>query len=181
MIAEEGEEGGYEDNTEIPKFWNADNYDAEVETTAMRRLNGIIGMSAPGTDPHTWRHDDERKYGIGKVRSPDLFYRTFGIDVKNRTMEMNLCMFVASVDMHDRFKPALRENGMGIDYELLDGFEFENRWPLDGWWHHRGDPEMYEAWITDAWDDEVEEEEEDVDTNMDDEDEGDRDDYEYEE
>mmetsp|Transcript_14090 Transcript_14090/g.41314 ORF Transcript_14090/g.41314 Transcript_14090/m.41314 type:complete len:493 (-) Transcript_14090:559-2037(-) len=131
-----------------PKFWNANNYDEDIEAMAILRLNKIIHSISPSwidtlenkmssDAPHLFW--DEEKYGIGTVRSPEKFYQTFGIDVQNQTMEMNLCMFVASPDMHNLFVKGLRENGMGIDYDRLDGFRYKNQYPKKYWWWYNGD------------------------------------------
>lgn len=121
----------------IPLYSDQENYDEEMEIKAMMRLTGIIHMSPPGVTPDQWRHDEERKYGIGKVRTPELFFETFGIHVDTQTLEENLCMFVASPEMHEMFVPHLRPDGMGIDYSKLGGFRFKDRWPKrEYWWEH---------------------------------------------
>ena len=52
-------------------------------TALLRRATSVIGM-APDVDPSTWDHSEIDKYGLGKVRPLDLFYRLFAIDVKKR-------------------------------------------------------------------------------------------------
>ena len=133
----------------IPKFDDANDYDMNVAINAMMRLNGIIHMSGPKVRTSMWMHDEKAKYGIGNVRSPELFFDTFGINLQNQTVKDNLCMFVATGEMHKMFKEVLRENKMGIDYDKLDGFKFEDKWLQPGWWWHRGDPESkwYAEWV----------------------------------
>lgn len=62
----------------------------------------------------------EEKYGLGGVRTPELFYETFGIDVVNKRTEHHLCQFVETGKMHKKFMPFLRPDGMGIDYSKID-------------------------------------------------------------
>lgn len=58
---------------------------------------------------------DVEKYGIGMVRSPDLFYDLYGIDRTTETVAKGLCTF-AGKNMHYVFLQHLRDNRMGIDY-----------------------------------------------------------------
>eukprot|EP00957_Ditylum_brightwellii_P166361 12664644-Ditylum_brightwellii.AAC.1 len=73
----------------------------------------------PNEDPNLWDHTDEKKYGIGKVRTTQKFFDTFGIHTKTQTVEGHLCRFVGR-PMQNKFIPALRTNGMGIDYDKID-------------------------------------------------------------
>jgi len=58
-------------------------------------------------------------YGLGKVRTPEKFYETFGIDVVKKKAAPRLCMFVETGKMHRQFMPKLRSDGMGIDYSTV--------------------------------------------------------------
>jgi hypothetical protein len=69
----------------------------------------------------------EEKYGLGGVRTPELFYDTFGIDVKNKRTQQHLCSFVETGKMHNQFTKMLRPDGMGIDYSKID-FKFVDPW-----------------------------------------------------
>ena len=87
------------------------------------RLIGISGTSDPPLD---YLHLEEERYGLGHVRSRDLFFDVFGIYPKNNTFEKNLCGFVrgggdigASMSMHSRFKHFLRYDKMGVDYSRI--------------------------------------------------------------
>jgi hypothetical protein len=65
---------------------------------------------------------EEKKYGLGNVRTTEKFFKTFGIHTETQTVEDNLCRFVGK-PMMTVFKPHLRENGMGIDYSKIT-FEY---------------------------------------------------------
>jgi len=108
---------------EVNNFWeNEDSYTG-VDEMAMKRLNGIIGLGRPGDD---YYNADEQKYGIGKVRSLEKFFSTFGIHRDTQTVEHHLCHFVGK-PMFDKFKPALRSDRMGVDYDKID-FIFKDIW-----------------------------------------------------
>lgn len=84
----------------------------------MARLLGIVKMN-PEVDPKFWDHKEEEFYGVGTVRTPEKFYATFGIDVVSKTTHKNLCGFVEAGKMHETFMPKLRDDGMGVDYDLI--------------------------------------------------------------
>lgn len=108
------------DRMNVPHFWeNSVKYEG-TGRRAMRRLLGIVKMN-PETDVSTWGHEEENIYGIGKVRTPEKFYETFGIDVVKKTTvrEPKLCGFVEMGQMHREFIPMLRSDGMGIDYDKI--------------------------------------------------------------
>lgn len=138
-------------DAKVPKYWDAPNYDETVEMRAMVRLNDIIHMSPPRRHPNPdnyWSHVEEQTYGLGSVRTPELFFDTFGIHRDSQTVEKNLCMFVASKSMHEFFVRRLREDGMGINYSLLNGFQFKNKWPKNYWWWYEGNnPNEEDAYI----------------------------------
>merc|ERR1712238_588260 len=107
-----------EGRNKVNHFWeNAPKYEG-VGKTAMQRLLGIVHMN-PEIDTKTWSHDEEDRYGIGKVRTPEKFYSVFGVDVLNKTTKPDLCKFVKSGIMHKEFIKHLRSDGMGIDYEAI--------------------------------------------------------------
>jgi hypothetical protein len=56
------------------------------------------------------------------VRSLDLFYKLFLIDVHNRKATQ-LCPFVRSGIMHKAFHKYLRQDGCGIDYSFLENYD----------------------------------------------------------
>ena len=139
---------------EVPKYWDAPNYSEEVEVLAMVRLNDIIHMTPSKGHPEVgmyWSKLEEQKYGVGSVRTPERFFDTFGIHVESQTIEMNLCMFIAVDDpgsMHNFFVKRLREDGMGIDYNHLNGFIYKNKYPKNWWWWYRGEnPNDEDAYI----------------------------------
>jgi hypothetical protein len=77
----------------------------------------------PEVDPAAWNHADEDTYGLGGVRTPEQFYKIYGIDVAKKTSEGHLCWFVdkdgSSGPMHSMFTKHLRSDGMGIDYSKI--------------------------------------------------------------
>mmetsp|Transcript_22219 Transcript_22219/g.33862 ORF Transcript_22219/g.33862 Transcript_22219/m.33862 type:complete len:571 (-) Transcript_22219:93-1805(-) len=97
---------------------------SKIERSGMMRLNGIINMNLPKVKDDEWIHIDERKYGLGKVRTTQKFVDTFGIDVEKRKTEDHLCQF-AGKNMQFVFKPHLRTNTMGIDYDKIS-FKFQD-------------------------------------------------------
>jgi hypothetical protein len=72
-------------------------------------------------------HLQEEKYGLGGVRTPELFYDTFGIDVVHKKTEQHLCSFVETGKMHHEFTKFIRPDGMGIDYSKIT-FRFKDPW-----------------------------------------------------
>jgi len=84
----------------------------------MQRLLGIVHMN-PEIDPKEWDHTDEVLYGLGGVRTPEKFYETFGIDVVKKKTEHHLCRFVDKGRMHNMFQMLVRQDGMGVDYDLI--------------------------------------------------------------
>ena len=88
---------------------------------AMKRLLGIVHMK-PEVDVSTWDHTEEDIYGTGGVRTPEQFYKTYGIDVVAKTTQGHLCRFVDGTkrNLHREFTPFLRKDGMGIDYSQID-------------------------------------------------------------
>eukprot|EP00797_Seminavis_robusta_P026804 Sro494_g154300.1 Glycosyltransferase (GlcNAc) (537) ;mRNA; r:41981-43591 len=100
----------------------------DVAVAAMTRLRGIIGMTTNSIverDNHNAL--EQESYGVGQVRSPAQFYKTFGIHVDSQTMENHLCWF-AGESMQNKFVPFLRKDGMGIDYDKLN-YEFKDPAP----------------------------------------------------
>jgi hypothetical protein len=85
-----------------------------VDIKAMARLLGIVHMN-PEVDPSEWDHTEEDMYGIGGVRTPEKFYKLFGIDVVEKTTQ-HLCKFVPQGRMHKEFVKLLRDDGLGIDF-----------------------------------------------------------------
>lgn len=77
---------------------------------------------APDIDEKEWDHSEMERYGVGKERSVELFYKLFLIDTKLRT-SAQLCPFVRPGRMHVEFQKYLRKDGMGIDYSYLENFD----------------------------------------------------------
>lgn len=111
----------------VSTFWeNAPTYRGAGKA-AMQRLNGIIGIIPPGVK---YFNREEKRYGLGKLRTTEKFYKTFGIHTDTQTVEHHLCRFVGKPMMR-QFLPYLRPNGMGIDYSKID-FEFVDPVPKKG-------------------------------------------------
>ena len=111
----------------IHKFTENKNYFGKCLKPATMRLNNLIHMTNWTED--LWIEDDKELYGVGQVRTTDKYYKTFGIHVNETKTEHHLCSFVTKT-MHVMFKPFLRENGMGLDYDKLD-YEWKDPWPDD--------------------------------------------------
>lgn len=105
----------------IHKFWENQILYQYAKWPAMKRLNCLIGMADwPESE---WPQADKELHTLGHVRTVNKFFKTFGIHVEEQTVEPNLCSFVQTNAMMEKFMPALRPNGMGIDYDKID-FEF---------------------------------------------------------
>jgi len=112
----------------VHHFWENSNKYAGTGKKAMQRLLGIVRMN-PEVPVTEWDHADEQTYGLGGVRTPELFYRTFGIHVKEKKVEGHLCSFVdLGGKMHHQFTPLLRSDGMGIDYSKIS-YQFKDPRP----------------------------------------------------
>jgi hypothetical protein len=105
----------------VPMFWENQAEHRGAGFKALKRLTSIIRM-ATDIPPNDWDHSEEQRYGLGTVRSPELFYKLFLIDTKNRK-STQLCPFVKSGKMHINFQPYLRKDGRGIDYSHLESFD----------------------------------------------------------
>ena len=101
----------------VPQFSENKSTFKGVAGEAMKRLISILGMNNDKTEPYNRLEED--KYGIGRVRSLQTFFSTFGIDVKSQTVENHLCWFVGE-GMQRKFLPALRKDGMGVDYDQVN-------------------------------------------------------------
>ena len=102
----------------------------KIEKGGMKRLNGIIHMNHPSIPEDSWIHIDEKKYGIGKVRTIQKFLDTFGIDVENHKVEGHLCRFVGK-NMHSIWKQYLTPMGINYDkikYRFKDPVEYGVTW-----------------------------------------------------
>lgn len=101
----------------IPLFWENSKLYRGVGVKAMKRLNTIIGMADfPVSE---WPQDDKIRYGLGHVRKAEKFFETFGIHIAEQKVEQHLCRFVGKPMMKE-FLPALRADGMGIDYDKIN-------------------------------------------------------------
>jgi len=108
---------------QIKMYWEHSNMYSGVEGKAMMRLNGIIDMN-PEIDRSEWIHEDEQLYGLGKVRTTQKFFETFGIDTVKKEIQKNLCQFVGK-NMHHIWKQHLRTDRMGINYDDIE-FKFQD-------------------------------------------------------
>lgn len=114
----------------VKHFWENGSKYAGTGKKAMQRLLGIVHMN-PEVDPAEWEHIDIDRYGLGGVRTPEKFYRIFGIDVVKKKTQGHLCEFVMNgAHMHKMFTPKMRSDGMGIDYSQIE-FEWVDPAPED--------------------------------------------------
>jgi [Skp1-protein]-hydroxyproline N-acetylglucosaminyltransferase len=123
---------------QVKSFTENEVFFAGAKQKAYLRLNGIIGIDTTGPNQDTTgsqsallRGGSGSKdyfynvmaddYGVGKVRSRDKFFTTFGIHTATRHIEPGLCDLVQGIhghllSLHDMLTPYLRHDGMGIDY-----------------------------------------------------------------
>ena len=102
----------------VKHFWENSKSFSGSGVKAMFRLLGIVHMN-PEISRERWDHTEEKRYGLGGVRAPELFYDIFGIDVVRKKTEHHLCEFVEGGKMHRDFTSHLRPDGMGIDYSQI--------------------------------------------------------------
>jgi len=128
----------------IHMFWeNSEKHKGEAQKSLKRAL-AVIGM-APDLDPSTWDHRQINKYGIGKARSLDQFYKLFLINPLKRKA-VQLCPFVNSGIMHKQFVPMLRSNGMGIDYSDPKILRYNTEQVLNNKLRTMGRPAITSPW-----------------------------------
>lgn len=102
-------------------FWDNSNKHQGEGSKSLRRAMSIIKLN-PNIDPSTWDHTEEERYGLGKVRSVELFFKLFLIDTTAQR-SVQLCPFVDKGAMHHNFLKYLRPDGLGIDYSYLENFD----------------------------------------------------------
>ena len=112
-----------------------------VEHMSKLRILGITGMLdelLPGVEENqsgskrtSFNDIDIQNYELGKVRTVKKYFDTFGINIKDKTVEKQLCHFVGE-RMNKMFIPHLRKDGMGINYDEIQ-YKFQ-----DSDVHHRG-------------------------------------------
>lgn len=88
---------------------------------SLKRGTAVIKM-APDLKDSDWDHRELERYGLGTVRTTELFYKLFLIDTQARKATQ-LCPFVKSGLMHKAFQPYLRTDGLGIDYSQLEDYD----------------------------------------------------------
>ena len=112
-------------------FWeNAPAHKGEGQRS-LKRSMVVVGMARGQIDPGSWNHAEIDKYGVGKVRDLQTFYKTFLIDVP-KGEAYQLCPFVRLGGMHRKFQPHLAKNGLGINYGELQGFDTKAMLPGGG-------------------------------------------------
>lgn len=84
----------------------------------------MIGISGTHNPPLDYFNLEEERYGVGKIRSRDQFFDTFGIDPVSMTTVGGLCEYVRGYpdplnSMHTFFLNSLRYDKMGIDYRRI--------------------------------------------------------------
>jgi len=91
---------------------------------SLKRATAVIGM-APDMDESVWDHSELERYGLGKERSKELFYKLFLINTRARKATQ-LCPFVSSGIMHRDFQPYVRADRNGIDYSFLENYDTQD-------------------------------------------------------
>ena len=116
------------------KFWENDLLYAGALEKSTARMNYISGLlkdkksnlrTGRGKD---FLHIDEDKYGLGMVRSREMYFNTFGIhpEAGGSVDDVNrLCQFVQN-KMHPLFTEHIRPDRMGVDYESIDLVDIQN-------------------------------------------------------
>lgn len=110
---------------EVPLFSENRKPYKGLEEQALKRLTSIIRLNREPVEDYV--QVEEKLYGLGSARSPETFYKTFGVHRESQSMENHLCWFVGE-NMQKRFLPHLREDGMGIDYDALN-YSFQDPAP----------------------------------------------------
>lgn len=130
----------------VKTFWEHSSAYKGLEQASMARLLGISDLltTQESLDAHKentahveeevesfvlptpieWNAIEERKYGLGKVRSVPKFLATFGINIFTQSAQHHMCRFVGK-PMNRMFLKHLRKDGMGIDYDKIS-FEFKD-------------------------------------------------------
>lgn len=111
----------------VHKFWENGSLYKKAAAPAMKRLNSLIHLI--DWPEEEWVQDEKDLYTLGRVRSVEKYFATFGIHVKEQTVEGHLCRFVGK-PMMKIFLPALRSNRMGLDYDKIH-YEFVDQWVND--------------------------------------------------
>jgi hypothetical protein len=111
------------------KFWENELMFKGALEKSVARLNAITGMLGGYGKKHSTASDrvtvEKETYGLGRVRSKEKYFKTFGIQPGSQSVERHLCSFVQK-EMHERFTLFLRENGIGIDYNKIS-IEFHDQ------------------------------------------------------
>jgi hypothetical protein len=111
-----------ESRSKVNKFTENEVIFPGAKANGYARLNGMVGATR---EQGIYFRTDENKYGFGRVRQQEDFFRIFGIHTDTRKVEDDLCDFVQgfageSISMHEIFTPNMRTDTMGIDYRLID-------------------------------------------------------------
>ena len=85
-----------------------------VEEISLRRLDSLLGMEEEKNV-----RDANELFGLGQARPLAKFFTAFGIHPAERITEHKLCNFVANGRMHELFHQHMRDDGMGLDYDLI--------------------------------------------------------------
>jgi len=107
-----------EKRKKVSLFWENNHLYPGVKEKSISRLTSIIRMTPFNTTILEWDKRELSKYGLGKARTVERFLDIFGIHLDTMTVEQRLCRFVGQ-PMQRTFLPALRKNGMGLDYDKI--------------------------------------------------------------
>ena len=112
----------YQSKKSIPRFFENLQLYSGIASASHQRLNALVGLAHP--DAHPYQPSEAELYGNGHIRNVQTFFSTFGIHPEAKHVEPNLCNFVGEPMMRV-FGPALRPNGMGLDYSQIH-FRFQD-------------------------------------------------------
>lgn len=118
--------GGKQEVQNLHNFWENLSTYRGVKVLSEARIVGLSFGHAFGNEiiNGEWNNTEERKYGLGKVRTVQKFLDTFGIDLKQRKVQHHMCQFVGK-PMNSLFVSHLNKDSMGIDYSQIS-FKFQD-------------------------------------------------------
>ncbi|KAI2505645.1 glycosyltransferase [Fragilaria crotonensis] len=85
-----------------------------VEKVSLRRLDNLLRMEAEKNV-----RDANELFGLGQARPLSKFFTAFGVHPAEHITEHKLCNFVTNGRMHELFQKHLRDDGMGLNYDLI--------------------------------------------------------------
>ena len=117
----------YHRKSKPPMFWeNTQRHRGEGAKSASR-VRALIqiddneeigrGQMSGGVHDGKYETTDAGKYGLGKARRAEDFYRLFGIDRRAKDITKDLCEWSTTGRMHRQLSSFMRPDKKGIDYD----------------------------------------------------------------